>query len=161
VAFKVEGRKYRTLREDCQAVSEIVGQVLMIAVVVLAFSSIAIVTFSNVIVNPPHTPHVNLQEIIDSTKNKLYILHVGGEAIDLKNVNVVLSTTDMCRQEEFNLSSNESEFNFKDPNNVFMLGDSITISPINISLGTNDTIMFFVYTPSQQVIQKATLYSGN
>jgi archaeal type IV pilus assembly protein PilA len=160
VAFKVEGRKHRALSEDCKAVSEVVGQALMIAVVVLAFSSISVVIFSDVVVNHPHTPQVNMQENIDSTKNKLYILHVGGEAIDLKDVNIVLSTTDMYRQEEFNLSSNGSEFDFKAPNNIFTLGDSITISPINISLGTNETIMFFVYTPSQQVIQKATLYTG-
>ena len=80
----MEGKKYRALREDCQAVSEVVGQVLMIAIVVLAFSSIAIVIFSDVVVNPPHTPHTDLQESIDPTNNRLYIFHVGGEAIDLK-----------------------------------------------------------------------------
>jgi len=49
----VKGKKYRALGEDCQAVSEVVRQVLMIAIVVLAFSSIAIVIFSDVVVNPP------------------------------------------------------------------------------------------------------------
>ncbi len=43
----MEGRRHRALREDCQAVSEVVGQVLMIAIVVLAFSSIAVVIFSD------------------------------------------------------------------------------------------------------------------
>ena len=61
----MEGKKYRALGEDCQAVSEVVGQVLMIAIVVLAFSSIAVVIFSDVVVNPPHTPHTDLQEKID------------------------------------------------------------------------------------------------
>jgi FlaG/FlaF family flagellin (archaellin) len=162
VAFNVEDRKHRGLRENCQAVSEVVGQVLMIAIVVLAFSSIAAVIFSDIVVNPPHTPHTDLQESIDPAHNELYIFHVGGEAIDLKDVNVVLSTAD-TRQEKFNLLSNKSEFNCSTTNNVLMLGDHILINPTNrgISLDTDDTVMFFVYTPSQQVIQKVALHGGN
>lgn len=150
----MEGRRHRELREDCQAVSEVVGQVLMIAIVVLAFSSIAVVVFSDIVVNPPHTPHPDLLESIDSTNNKLYIFHVGGEAIDLKDVNVVLSTKDT--REGFNLSSNN--FSSSAINNVLKLGDYIKINPTSISLRTDNTIMFFVYTPSRQVIQKVTLH---
>jgi len=158
----VESKKYRALGEDCQAVSEVVGQVLMIAIVVLAFSSIAIVIFSDVVVvNPPHTPHTDLQESIDPVKNELYISHVGGEAIDLKDVNVVLDSADAHRHEEFNLSSNKSEFDYSATNKVLMLGDYILINPTSrgIYLDTDDTVMFFVYTPSQQVIQKVTLHN--
>lgn len=154
----MKGKKYRALGEDCQAVSEVVGQVLMIAIVVLAFSSVAVVIFSDLVLNPPHTPHTDLQESIDTGNNTLYIFHMGGEAIDLKDVNIVLNTIDTHRHDEFNLLSNESEFRHDAVNNVLMLGDYIRISPKNISLGTDDTIMFFVYTPSQQVIQKAMLH---
>ncbi len=150
----MEGKRHLKLREDCQAVSEVVGQVLMIAIVVLAFSSIAVVIFSDIVVNPPHIPHTDLQESIDSTNNKLYIFHVGGEAIDLKDANVVLSTKDT--REEFNLSSNN--FSSSATNNVLMLGDYIKINPTNINLGTDNTIMFFVYTPSRQVVQKVTIH---
>jgi hypothetical protein len=43
-----------------------------------------------------------------------------------------------------------------------MLGDSVIINPTKegINLGTGDTTMFFVYTPSKQVIQKVTLHDG-
>lgn len=157
----MEGRRHRELLEDCQAVSEVVGQVLMIAIVVLAFSSIAVVIFSNIVVNPPHMPHTDLQEGIDSVNNELYIFHMGGEAVDLKDVNVVLNTADTHRHEEFNLSSNKSEFDYSATNNVLMLGDYILINPTSrgIYLDTDDTVMFFVYTPSQQVIQKVTLHN--
>jgi FlaG/FlaF family flagellin (archaellin) len=162
VTLNVEGRRHRALREDCQAVSEVVGQVLMIAIVVLAFSSIAVVIFSDVVVNPPHTPHTDLQENIDLTNNKLYIFHVGGEAINLNDVNVVLvNTKNTDEHEEFNLSLTGSKFYCSAANNVLTLGDYIRISPTNISLGTDDTIMFFVYTPSQQVIQKVILRGKN
>lgn len=162
MTLNVEGRRHRALREDCQAVSEVVGQVLMIAIVVLAFSSIAVVIFSDVVVNPPHTPHTDLQENIDLTNNKLYIFHVGGEAINLNDVNVVLvNTKNTDEHEEFNLSLTGSKFYCSAANNVLTLGDYIRISPTNISLGTDDTIMFFVYTPSQQVIQKVILRGKN
>jgi hypothetical protein len=116
-----------------------------------------------VVANPPHTPHTDLQERIDPANNRLYIFHVGGEAIDLEDVNVVLNTIDTDRHEEFNLSYNDkTEFDYSAANNVLMLGDYIVISPTNrgISLATDDIIMFFVYTPSQQVIQRVKLYSG-
>lgn len=158
----MEGKKYGTLGEDCQAVSEVVGQVLMIAIVVLAFSSIAVIIFSDAFVNPPHTPHIDLQESIDPISNNLYIFHVGGEAIDLKDVNIVLvNSTDTHIRAEFNLSS-KSGFNYSATNDVLMLGDSVIINPTNegINLSTDDLIMFFLYTPSQQVIQKVTLHDG-
>ena len=156
----MEGRRHKKLREDSQAVSEVVGQVLMIAIVVLAFSSMAVIIFSDIVVNPPHTPHTDLQESIDPAHNELYIFHMGGEAIDLRDVNVVLNTADTHRHEEFNLSS-ESGFKCSATNYVLMLGDYIMISPSReINLSTDDTVMFFVYTPSQQVIQKVTLNNG-
>lgn len=158
----MEGKKYRALGEDCQAVSEVVGQMLMIAIVVLAFSSIAAVIFSDIVVNPPHTPHTNLQESIDPISNKLYIFHVGGEAINLKDINIVLvNATNTHMRAEFNLSS-KSGFNYSATNDVLMLGDSVIINPAKeeINLSTDGIIMFFVYTPSQQVIQKVTLHDG-
>jgi hypothetical protein len=131
----------------------------MIAIVVLAFSSIAVVIFSEVVANPPHTPHTDLQESIDPANNRLYIFHMGGESIDLKDVNIILvNSIDTNESEEYNVSSNN--FSSSATNNILMLGDHIRINPAKISLSTNDTIMFFVHTPSQQAIQRVLLH-GN
>jgi FlaG/FlaF family flagellin (archaellin) len=182
VAFKVEGKKYRALGEDCKAVSEVVGQVLMIAIVVLAFSSIAAIIFSDIIVNPPHTPHTDLSEKINTIDDTVTILHSGGEAIDLKAIKIILSVNGI-----------RNEFNMPDPSNsdpgveirqldgslsndsALMLGDYIVIhtnldtdekpetdeNQKRIDMKTTDVIdMYFVYIPSQQVIQKVTLQNG-
>jgi FlaG/FlaF family flagellin (archaellin) len=186
VALNVEGRKHRGLREDCQAVSEVVGQVLMIAIVVLAFSSIAIFIFSDIVVNPPHTPHTDLSEKININDDTVTILHSGGEAIDLKAIKIVLSVNGI-----------QNEFNMPDPSipdprveirhldgslsndSALMLGDYIVIhtnpedtnpedtnpeadkNQKRIDMNSTDIIdMYFVYTPSQQVIQKVTLQNG-
>jgi len=154
----VEGKKKRALSGDCQAVSEVIGQVLMIAIVVLAFSSIAITVFSDKgISTPQHTPRVDFQEKIDRNKNILYIFHHGGEAIDLKDVKIILSNGE--KQEGFDMSSNRSEFNYSATNDVLMLGDYIEINPTSrgINLVTDNPTMYFVHTPSQQVIQRVTL----
>ena len=88
----MEGKNYRALSEDCQAVSEVVGQVLMISIVVLAFSSIAVVIYSDVVVaNPPHTPHTDLFEKINTDNDIIKIIHTGGEAIDLEKIKIILS----------------------------------------------------------------------
>ena len=55
----------------------------MIAVVVLAFSSIDVAVFSDGgAVNPPHTPKADLQESIDTGANIVKIFHMGEEAYD-------------------------------------------------------------------------------
>jgi len=158
----VEGKKYRALGEDCQAVSEVIGQVLMLAVVVLAFSSIAVAVFSDGgAVNPPHTPKADLQESIDTGANIVKIFHVGGEAIDLEDAKVVLNING--QQEEFDLSSDPG-VSCNASNNVLMVGDNIVIDT-NRSRGrilnSTDAIdMYFVHTGSDQVIQRVMLQSG-
>lgn len=58
-------KKCKRLIRDCRAVSEIIRQVLIIAVVVLALSAVAVVVFSDkVAMDRPHAPRTNLQEIL-------------------------------------------------------------------------------------------------
>ena len=158
----MEGKKYRALGKDCRAVSEVIGQVLMVAVVILAFSSIAVFVFSDEgAVKPPHTPKVDLQESVDTDADTVQIFHRGGEAVDLEDAKIVLNING--QQEEFDLYSDPGvRHNAK--NNVLMAGDEIIIDT-NLSRGrdlnSTDIIeMFFVHTGSDQVIQKVTLQSG-
>jgi FlaG/FlaF family flagellin (archaellin) len=166
VTVIVEGKKYRALGQDCQAVSEVIGQVLMVAVVVLAFSSIALTVFSDGgAMNPPHTPHTDLHENINTSTDTVQIYHSGGEAVDLEAIEVILSVNG--QQAEFNMSDPRVEVRDPDGNistdGVLMLGDYIVInttgSVLNMTAG--DAIdMYFVHAPSQQVIQKAVLQRG-
>ncbi|HEX2958896.1 MAG TPA: type IV pilin N-terminal domain-containing protein [Chitinispirillaceae bacterium] len=157
----MEGKKYRTLGQDCKAVSEVMGAVLMISVVVLAFSAVAVTVFSDgEAVDPPHTPHTNLRENIDTSRDTLQIFHIGGEAIDLEDIRIILIVNET--QADFNMS----DFEVHEPegntsfDGVFALGDYIEIDPsskINIEHG--DVVDFyFVHTESSQVIQKTKLW---
>ena len=163
--FIVVGKKYRALGQDCQAVSEVIGQVLMLAIVVLAFASIAAFVFSEEeAANPPHTPKADLQETIDTDTNTVKIFHRGGEAIDLKDVKIVLNING--HPEEFDVSDpSDPGVNYSATNNVLMVGDEIVINT-NLSRGldlkSTDTVdMYFVHIGSDQVIQRVMLQSGN
>lgn len=162
----MESRKYRALGENCQAVSEVLGQVLMIAIVVLAFSSIAITIFSDaVVINPPHKQHTYISERIDTNADIIQILHSGGEAINLKAIKIILSVNEKL-----------AKFNVSDPsvkilnsrgsasnNGFLMLGDCVEINmrQLGIYLKDNDTVdMYLVNTKSGQVIQRAELHVG-
>lgn len=157
--FIVEAKKYREFEENCQAVSEVIGQVLMISIVVLAFSTIALTVFSEGgVVKPPHTPYTSLREKIDTNTNTIKIFHTGGEAIDRNEIKVVLSVKG--KQTEFD----NSKFKVKNPEDkdstdrYFMLGDYIVIDTMSPPITESDSIeMLFVHTPSRQVIQKAVL----
>jgi len=164
VTVIVEGKKFRALGKDCRAVSEMIGQVLMVSVVVLAFSLIAVTVFSDGgAVNPPHVPRTDLQESINREDDTVQIFHSGGEAIDLEDIKIILSVNDT--QAEFNVSdSNVTAYDLNgtelSPTDVFMLGDSIVINPsskVNITDEDATINLYFVDTKSDQVIKKAVL----
>lgn len=159
----VEGKKYRPLSRDCHAVSEVLGQILMLTIVVLAFSSIAVFVFSDEgAVKPLHTPKTDLQESIDTDADIVKIFHKGGEAIDLEDAKIMLNING--EQEEYDVSSDPG-ISYNATNNVMIVGDDIVINT-SLSRGTDlkstDTVdMYFVYTGSDQVIQRVTLQNGN
>ena len=158
----MEGKKYRALGKDCQAVSEVIGQVLMVAIVVLAFSSIAVTVFSDGgAINPPHVPRTDLEESINRSGETVQIFHSGGEAIDLEDIKIILSVNGT--QAEFNTSDlGVTVYDAKTPSDdVFMLGDYIVInssgSKVNVTDENAAIDLYFVHTESRQVIKKAML----
>lgn len=162
----MEGKKYRALGENCQAVSEVLGQVLMIAIIVLSLSSLATTIFSDVVViNPPHKQHTYISERIDTNVDTIQILHSGGEAINLKTLKIILSVNG--KLDKFNMSDPSvkvlnSRGSVLD-NGFLMLGDCIEINmrQLGIYLKDNDTVdMYLVNTKSGQVIQRVALRGG-
>jgi archaeal type IV pilus assembly protein PilA len=163
VVLIVKGKKYRVFKENCQAVSDVVGQILMIGIVIIAFSIIALTVFSEGgAVKPTHMPHTDLQESINTGNDTIQIIHIGGDAIDLDEIKVVLSVNG--KKNEFD-NSNNSKFNItkcnqSDSRNVFMLGDCITINTTGLFTSNDNIEMFFIYTPSRQVIQKTVIQTA-
>ncbi|MDG6244240.1 MAG: PKD domain-containing protein [Methanolobus sp.] len=78
-----------TFTEDDNAVSEVIGEVLMTAIAVLAFSVIAAFLFSNI--GADERVHVNVGGWVDVESDTIYIRHTGGEQVDLGKVQVILN----------------------------------------------------------------------
>jgi FlaG/FlaF family flagellin (archaellin) len=181
----MEGKKRRALGQNCHAVSEVYGQLLMISIVVLAFSTIALTVFSDGgVVKPEHIPHVDLSEKIDTGSDTIQIVHSGGEVIDLEEIKVILYVQSPNQPESkpqiFDMSDpliakDPSIVKLLDPKgnpkDIFTvtLGDCIVIYTNSgklqegnrINLENEDLVsMFIVDIPSQQVIQKAVLQGG-
>ncbi len=135
----------------------------MVAIVVLAFSSISLAVFSDGgAMNPPHTPRTDLQESIDTGTDIVQIFHSGGEAIDIRYIKITLNDAD-GQQAEYNMSDPDVEVfdprgNKLSSDDVFTLGDYIVIntSSNNVNI-TNEANLYVVHTASSQVIHKAIL----
>ncbi|RXA21348.1 type IV pilin [Methanosarcina sp. MSH10X1] len=162
-----KGSKCRVISRDCNAVSEIIGQMLMITVVVLALSGIALTVYSEGFGIPEHIPHVDFRESVYVVNNTVQIVHAGGEAIDKTAINVILSGN-YGMPDEFSrtYSMSDSEVKIQKPDgnnstdNVLTLGDRIIINTkgSGVSLTSKNSIdLFIVHIPSQQVIQKTVL----
>ncbi|MDD2613960.1 MAG: type IV pilin N-terminal domain-containing protein [Methanosarcina sp.] len=172
----MEGKKRRALGQNCHAVSEVYGQLLMISIVVLAFSTIALTVFSDGgAVKPEHIPNTDLRENVDMDTSSISITHGGGEAIDLSAIKIILSVKKAGDPELKHLEFSGSSLEVRNPDgnpsddDVFILGNYIVIDTTKpddpddkLTLESNDDIdMFFVDIPSQQVIQKAVLQKGS
>ncbi len=171
----MEGKKYRVLCQDCRGVSEVYGQLLMMSIVVIAFSTIAITVFSDGgVVKPEHTPHTDLQETVNATADTVEVVHSGGEDIDLSNIKIILSVESPGESELEHFEFSRSKFEIRNPDgtdsdDLFMLGDCIFINTSKpddrgekYNITSSDTIdMFFVDMPSEQVIQRVALQHGN
>lgn len=162
----MEGKKYRALGRNCQAVSELMGAVLMISIVVLALSSVALTVFSDGgEMDPVHTPHTNLEENLDRPKDIIRISHNGGEAIDLEDIIIILRVDG--KDVEFNMSDPgvtilDSEGNISS-DDVFTLDDCIMVNTSSkIEISNAEAIdLYFVHTESSQVIQKTMLWKDS
>jgi FlaG/FlaF family flagellin (archaellin) len=175
VIFIVEGKKHWALCQDCRGVSEVYGQLLMMSIVVIAFSTIGATVFSDDgAMKPEHIPHTDLQENINTSTNNIQIVHSGGEAIDRSAIKVILSIKIPGESELRHPEFSGPKLHFDPDDNIFALGDCIIIdttnadnknetNPLDDGLKINNSYaidMFFVDTPSQQVIQKAVLQGG-
>ncbi|HJH29229.1 MAG TPA: type IV pilin [Methanosarcinaceae archaeon] len=117
------------LTQNCDAVSEVIGELLMTAIAVLAFGVIAVFMLSYQ--GPTSAPHVDIDGWVDVDTDSIYFRHSGGETIDTESLRIIL-----------NLNGNRRELSPDDVysilgSNTWNLGDCIII---NTSLWFNTSI---------------------
>lgn len=88
-----------------EAVSEVLGLVLLTAIAVIALSGITIVLFSDE--NSEDTPHSDIMEWVNTSSDILYLKHGGGELINTKNLEIIVNINEdryVCPPEEVSIA---------------------------------------------------------
>jgi len=137
-----------------QAVSEVMGQVLLVGIVVIMLSVLGVFVYSQD--GPADVPHTDVQEIMETSTDTIYLKHNGGEPISSRDAEIIVNI-------------NGKKYVFTSPqiyeslgnSNVWEVGDTIEINTMKswgVTLNNNDEVeLFLVDTPSNELIQKSTL----
>lgn len=146
--------RIKIFRKNHSAVSETVGTVLLLGIVVIMISFSGAYIFAQK--GPDDVPHTRLQEWRDSSGDTIYVKHSGGEPLYTENCEIVLN----IKGEKYVYSS-EDIFKNLGNESVWRLGEVLTIDAGNmwgINITNDDEIeLLVVDIPSKQPIQKARL----
>lgn len=81
-------RRNKLLSND-SAVAEVVGEILLTAIVVLAFASIVTFVFSQL--GPAESARVDVDAWADTESDTLYFRHAGGETVDINELELLVN----------------------------------------------------------------------
>ena len=82
-------RNFDEIKENCDAISGIIGEVLLTGIIVIMLSSVAVALYS--IEEPVNTPHASVEELVDASSSTIYLKHVGGEPIPVEDMKISIN----------------------------------------------------------------------
>ncbi|OEU64202.1 MAG: hypothetical protein BA870_04575, partial [Desulfuromonadales bacterium C00003094] len=135
----------KRIRDDERAVSELVGEIMLIGVVIIAFGIIAVSVYSY-IDKTPDTPHIEVAGRCDIDSNYVYLKHQGGESIDKENLRILVDV-------------GGDTSTFENLEGLWTLGGVIGLSIENIT--QNDTVrVAIVHVLSDTVLTSGDVAEG-
>ncbi|WP_340817903.1 type IV pilin N-terminal domain-containing protein [Methanolobus sp. WCC4] len=139
--------------ENTEAISEVVGEILLTAIAVIAFSVVAVSVFSYM--DPQEQVHADIQGWVDVDSDTVYLRHAGGERVDIIKTRVLLDINGTRRE----VSSSELE-TIKG-SDIWDLGETILINTSqlwSVDIGEDDNVaLIMLTTNSNLVIKSGTL----
>ncbi|MEA1966352.1 MAG: type IV pilin N-terminal domain-containing protein, partial [Euryarchaeota archaeon] len=154
--LKNHRKRTETFTKDCDAISEIIGELMMIAIAVVVFGLLVAIVFSYE--GPADRPQADIDGWVDVGTETVYFRHGGGELIDVKDLTIML-----------NLNGTSVELSPADLASIYGnpgwgLGDTIEIDTLDewgITIGEDDYVgATIVHTGAGVVIQTGTLLGG-
>jgi FlaG/FlaF family flagellin (archaellin) len=109
-----------TFRADTNAVSEVIGEILLTAIAVLTFAVIAVFIFSNAV--PQEKVYAEIRGWANAGSDEVYLFHAGGQKIDLSDTRIILNVDGVTRE----LSS--AELLKLKSSSIWQLGEVISIN---------------------------------
>lgn len=148
--------KEKGLVENCDAVSEIIGEILLTGIAVIAFSVIAVFLLS-----PDGSidkPALDIDGWVDCNSDIIYIRHVGGERVQAGDIKIFVD----INNDRFEI--NPSQLTTLYTRNSWELGDTINLDTSflwgkNIT-DTDQIYVVMVHVPSN-TIMKSGMVLGN
>lgn len=120
--------------KDTSAVSEVIGETLLMAIAVLAFTVITVIIFTYA--SPQEKVYADIEGWTDANSDTIYLRHAGGQIIDTSDIQIVMNLNGTMRK----ISSDEL-LGIKG-SSTWQLGEVISINASglwgdNITTGTD------------------------
>ena len=149
----VPKKRTETFTKDCDAISEIIGELMMITIAVVAFGLLVAIVFSYK--GPADSPQADIDGWVDAGTNTVYFRHGGGELIDVGDLKIILNLNGTSVE----LSPADLALIYGKPG--WGLGDAIEIDTFDewgITIDEDDYVgATIVHTGAGVVIQTGTL----
>lgn len=147
-------RTEKKITSDEQAVSEVMGQVLLVGIVVLMLSSLSVFVFSQE--GPADVPHTNVQEIMDTSTDTISLKHGGGEPIRAEDAEIIVN----INGKKYVYTSSQI-YESLGNSSAWEVGETIEINTMSlwtVNLKNSDEVeLYLVDIPSNELIQKSRL----
>ncbi|MEA1863748.1 MAG: type IV pilin N-terminal domain-containing protein [Euryarchaeota archaeon] len=82
-------KRTQQLAENCDAISELIGELLIVVIAVLTFGVIAVhvLTYQG----PADTVYMDIDGWMDSSTDTIYLRHSGGEAVGTEDLKIIVN----------------------------------------------------------------------
>ncbi|MDK2891929.1 LamG-like jellyroll fold domain-containing protein [Methanohalophilus sp.] len=149
-------RRNKLLSND-SAVAEVVGEILLTAIVVLAFASIVTFVFSQL--GPAESARVDVDAWADTESDTLYFRHAGGETVDINELELLVNINGTTKRID---SDTISSFYHRD---MWEFGDIIALNVSDMfgyNINENSYLQSkMIHTSANLVFFDSQLYGGD
>ncbi|ADI73523.1 Protein of unknown function DUF1628 [Methanohalobium evestigatum Z-7303] len=150
-------RSLSDLVSDDEAVSSIIGEILMTGIAVLIFAIIAVSVFS--MLDPVEEPHIDVDGWPNNYTDKIHIRHEGGEKLSTEDLKLIVEVNDT--RKSYTGNEIKDDFHNKD---TWQIADTISVD-ISEEFGQEvtydkDIEFTLIHTKSSTVIENGVLTSS-
>ncbi|MDD3041992.1 MAG: type IV pilin N-terminal domain-containing protein [Methanosarcinaceae archaeon] len=151
----IKNKNLKSFIRDSKGVSEVLGEILLVGIVVLLLSALSAAVYGQMGMN--NVPHVELHEMVNTTSNRIKVEHAGGESIKLDSIKITL----YHNGNKYDFYPSDPDITCDSENGVWKFGEIIildTDQARSINMTINDTVdLYFIHTDSNQILHKVRL----
>lgn len=151
----IKKKELKDFSRDLGGVSEVLGEILLAAIVVLLLSSFTVAVHGQL--GMENVPRVEIHEKVNTTYNRIKVEHAGGERIKLNSIKITL----YHNGKKYDFLPSDPDVTCDSENGTWKFGDTIIIDTDqerNIKMAENDTVdLYIIHTDSMRVLHKVRL----